>query len=114
MKIVKSLSIAIAVLSTAVSAQANNPVVDAECAAIFRGMSINLERSSPDLSARARNVGLRLKARADSVIGVSTATRYYTMKMDDMTLDLRTNGGTGIRENEMKFCVGLARSSGLM
>jgi hypothetical protein len=48
------------------------------------------------------------------VIGVSTATRYYVMKMDDMTADLRANGGTGIRDNEMKFCAGLAKSSGLM
>lgn len=95
-------------------ANASNPVVEAECAAVFKAVAITIEQNSPELAAKATNISNRLRARSSSVIGSSASSRYYILKMDNMTAELRVNSGTRLFENDTKFCINLAKSYGMM
>lgn len=104
--------LATAVLALSTTAQAD-PILNAQCAAIFKGTAIAMASDYPDMSRKARYFSDRLKARADAEIGSSIATQYYILKMNDMTASLRANGGTGIHQNELRNCMSVVQSYGI-
>jgi hypothetical protein len=104
--------LATAVLALSTTAQAD-PILNAQCAAIFKGTAITLADNHPDLARKARHFSDRLKARADAEMGSSIATQYYILKMNDMTASLRANGGTGIHKNELQNCLSVVQSYGI-
>jgi hypothetical protein len=92
----------------------NNPVVDAECSAIFKASAMTLENKSPSLSAASHRVSESLLAQSSSVIGRASASRIYRSKMDNMTAIVRATGGTGIDGNEVRYCINVAKSYGMI
>lgn len=108
----KSILVLVSALAFAGNTLAN-PIIHAECSAVFKATAITMAKESPDMSAIARRFSDRFKYRADAEIGSATATHFYVKKMDEMTANLRAGAGTGISKDELKYCLDLAKSYGM-
>lgn len=108
----KNIITALAALTLSFAANAADPAVKAECAAIFHGISVSAERlGSPQVAVVARQVKARLMSSAESQIGLGMTNRYYANKLSQMTAKLQADrGGDGIVPEELRFCIQVAQS----
>ena len=108
-----SATIAATVLALSTNANAN-PIEHAQCSAIFKALQITVQQDNPAAANIVQNASVRLKNLSASVIGESTASTYYIIKMNEMTAEKRAGNGTGIDRNEMAYCMNMAKSFGML
>ena len=99
--------------TTAFSAE---PEVDAQCTAVMSAVSQQVQNSHPDMSKRARVISHKLASVLGTKVGTGQAKVMISSQVRRIN-DLR-NGPRPIYEfelnQELNFCVSIAKSYGMM